>query len=212
VAFVPAALLVAVAALGTNILAHGDWRTPYAHRGVGDNWYDYPGSYWLPENVRGIDRGESSPLVYAFNVLIGHHGLFSLTPIWLLSAAGCAIWVSNRRNTPPAAHHSSDRAILAAFTLITSLVVLAFYLSRPQIDRNYGGGTCCLRWLLWLSPLWLLTLVPSADCLGQSRFGRPAAIALLVGSAFSAAYAADNPWVHPWIFDYWTAMGWIDYK
>ena len=31
-AFVPAALLVAAAALGTNILAHGDWRTPYAHR------------------------------------------------------------------------------------------------------------------------------------------------------------------------------------
>ena len=31
-AFVPAALLVAAAAVGTNILAHGDWRTPYAHR------------------------------------------------------------------------------------------------------------------------------------------------------------------------------------
>ena len=34
--------------------------------------------------------------VYAFNVLIGHHGLFSLTPIWLLSAAGC-VHVAERR-------------------------------------------------------------------------------------------------------------------
>jgi len=30
-------------------------------------------------------------------------------------------------------------------------------------------------------------------------------------SVFSASYAADNPWSHPWIFDYWTSMGWIDY-
>ena len=51
------------------------------------------GSYWQPENLRGIDRGEASPLRYAFKCLIGHHGLFSLTPIWLLSAAGCVIWL-----------------------------------------------------------------------------------------------------------------------
>ncbi|HZN33197.1 MAG TPA: hypothetical protein VFB80_05235, partial [Pirellulaceae bacterium] len=34
-AFVPAALVVAAGAFGTNILAHGDWRTPYAHRSDG---------------------------------------------------------------------------------------------------------------------------------------------------------------------------------
>ncbi|HEX5102873.1 MAG TPA: hypothetical protein VFV87_03630, partial [Pirellulaceae bacterium] len=32
IAFAPPALLVAAAALGTNYDAHGDWRTPYAHR------------------------------------------------------------------------------------------------------------------------------------------------------------------------------------
>ncbi len=202
-AFAPAALLVAAAAIGTNILAHGDWQTPYAHRGPGDNWYDYPGSYWLAENLRGIDRGEESPLRYAFNVLIGHHGLFSLTPIWLLSAAGCIFWFRNG---------DSSRRGLAVITLVTTFVVIGFYLSRGQIDRNYGGGTCCLRWLLWLTPLWLLTLLPAADWLSTSRWGRCAAIALLLLSVFSAAYAADNPWTHPWIFDYWTAMGWIDYK
>jgi len=292
-AFVPAALLVAAAVVGTNILAHGDWRTPYAHRKDGaaiatltdalavplndgeataqlladlreqkvavseqpiieqrargdrwllwdaptrtelilqrtpegapkaeievrrrDNWYDYEGSYWQPKNLRGIDRGEESPLRYAFNVLIGHHGLFSLTPIWLLTVAGCAMWLrdmASGRRQPPGNSAITNRAI-AAITVITTLVVLAFYLSRPQIDRNYGGGTCCLRWLLWLTPLWLLTLLPAADWLSTSRWGRAATIALLLVSAFSAAYAADNPWTHPWIFDYWTSMGWIDYK
>ena len=58
----------------------------------------------------------------------------------------------------------------------------------------------------------LLTLLPAADWLSTSRLGRATAITLLLLSAFSAAYAADNPWTHPWIFDYWTAMGWIDYK
>jgi hypothetical protein len=282
-AYVPAVLLVAAAAFWTNIIAHGDWRTPYAHRQDGmiaaslpasaapvldagktlaeighdadgarymlegyqlsnqlqtivrtpgqrwelwdpetqrrfalvlvadrgkieirdwDNWYDYPGSYWRPERLEGVDRGEPSPAVYAFNVLIGHHGLFSLTPIWLLSAAGCAMWFSRGDSTQKA---------LAAGTLLITLIVIGFYLTRPQIDRNYGGGTCCLRWLIWLTPLWLLTMLPAANWLSRSWWGRSLVLALLAASVFSAHYAADNPWSHPWIFDYWTALSWIKY-
>jgi len=208
IAFLPAVLAVAAAALLTNYIAHGDWRTPYAHRSPGDNWYDYPGSYWLPQAVRGIDVGEPSPVVYAFNCLVGHHGLFSLTPIWLLSAAGCFIWL--RRGGTGVSPVPSSR-LVAVTTLVTTLVILAFYLSRPQLDRNYGGGTCCLRWLIWLTPLWLLTMLPAVDWLGKSRFGRAFAIVLLAISVFSASYAADNPWSHPWIFDYWQSMGWINY-
>ena len=308
-AFVPAVLLVAAAAIGTNILAHGDWRTPYAHRSDGpvlatiadhlaaplndgvvppelvealrekqidisdralieqrtrgdrwvlwdeptqtrlalqrtpegepnggirvhawDNWYDYPGSYWTPKNLAGVDRGESSPARYAFNVLIGHHGLFSLTPLWLLSAAGCVMWLrreaSGGREPPefsdstrppdlsgltPTARLPTARQAIALVTLLITAVVIAFYLSRPQIDRNYGGGTCCLRWLIWLTPLWLLTLLPAVDWLCRSWWGRAIVLALLAVSAFSAHYAADNPWSHPWIFDYWTSLGWIKY-
>jgi hypothetical protein len=280
-AFVPAALVVAAAALGTNILAHGDWRTPYAHRSDGpvigrlddtaavplnegvaspemvaqmreqrieisdqptieqrirgerwvlwdeptktrlalvrtpegsrqigieirrwDNWYDYEGSNWVPGKLRGTDRGEPSRLVYALNVLIGHHGLFSLTPLWLLSAAGVAIWL--RRG-------DATQRVVATGTLITTVVVLTFYIYRPLIDRNYGGVTCCLRWMIWLTPLWLLTLLPAADNLSRTWWGRMVALACLGVSVFSAMYAADNPWSHPWIFDYWTAMGWIKY-
>ena len=214
-AFVPAVLAIAAAALITNYLAHGDWRTPYAHRSPGDNWYDYPGSYWLKDNVRGIDRGEPSPLIYAFNCLLGHHGLFSLTPIWLLSAAGCFMWLTRHNDSParplsPSPSLSTSR-LLAATTLLTTAVILTFYLTRPQLDRNYGGGTCCLRWLLWLTPLWLLTLLPAADWLSKTRLGRALAITLLALSVFSATYPSDNPWSHPWIFNYWQSMGWINY-
>jgi len=218
VAFLPAVLVIAAGALVTNYLAHGDWRTPYAHRNPGDNWYDYPGSYWVGNNVRGIDVGEPSPLVYTFNCLVGHHGLFSLSPIWLLSVIGCFGWLAQSRDATKMETRNaaegvpySVQSIVAAATLLITGVVLAFYLTRPQIDRNYGGGTCCLRWLLWLTPLWLITLLPAADWLGKSRWGRVFAITLLVVSVFSAGYAADNPWSHPWIFDYWTSMGWITY-
>jgi hypothetical protein len=179
-----------------------------------DNWYDYPGSYWFRKNLRGIDVGEKLPTVYAFNCLIGHHGLFSLTPLWLLTIAGCFISLDNFSLI----HKSIDRnsrlttqRIIAFTTLITTAVILTFYLTRPQLDRNYGGGTCCLRWLIWLTPLWLLTMLPTADWLGKSRLGRAVTIGLLAVSVFSAAYAADNPWSHPWIFDYWQSMGWINY-
>ena len=58
-------------------------------------------SYW--SKPEGIDRGAPSVGWYALNVLVGHHGIFSLTPVWLLAVPGvillgwgratdCAIW------------------------------------------------------------------------------------------------------------------------
>src|SRR5262249_5831649 len=66
-------------------------------RGHKSNWYDYEftrtdgklvSSYWRPENRQGIDIGEPSLGKYAANLLVGHHGIFSLTPIWLLAIPG----------------------------------------------------------------------------------------------------------------------------
>jgi hypothetical protein len=206
---------------------HRRWalqRTPEGSRSLGieirqwDNWYDYPGTHWDPTKLTGIDRGEPSPLVYAFHCLVGHHGLFSLTPIWLLSVAGCWMWLRRQGGpTVPLGHaleetsssacpmgtigpHSATTRVLAIATISITLVVLAFYLSRPLIDRNYGGHTTALRWMIWLTPLWLLTLVPAADWLGQSRRGRATLLALFAISAFSAHYGADNPWTHPWLY------------
>lgn len=99
------------------------------------------------------------------------------------------------------AQATSTRRALAIATAVITLVVLAFYLTRPQMDRNYGGGTCCLRWLVWLTPLWLLTMLPVADRLGRSWWGRSLGLALLAISVFSAHYAADNPWENPWIYN-----------
>ncbi|WP_254507196.1 emopamil-binding family protein [Anatilimnocola floriformis] len=167
-----------------------------------DDWYDYEGTYWTADRLQGVDKGEPSVAVYIFNCLIGHHGLFSLTPIWLFSVWGLFLWLRGPRDA---------RWFLAAAITLLTLVVLAFYFSRPLIDRNYGGVTSGLRWLFWLIPLWLLAIIPAADATANSRWGRIAAVICFAISVFSANYAALNPWSQPWLFEYWYQLGWINY-
>ena len=274
--FLPPALLVAAAAVGTNYLAHGTWKPPYAQRQDGEvlatlpldeefsaqresgplsdslrsalagagvevsdksrlentateqrqvlidprsnerlavvseeaelrvhqwgNWYEYPGSYWSSGKLQGVDRGEPLVWLYAVHCLVGHHGLFSLTPIWLLTLAG--LWIGLRGRDP-------DWRGLSWAALLISVVVIGFYLSRPQIDRNYGGVTCCLRWLLWLAPLWLMAMLPAVDRAANSRRLCWLCLALLAVSAFTATYSATNPFSHPWLYEYWQFLGWV---
>ncbi|MGV3605064.1 MAG: hypothetical protein ACO1RA_01565 [Planctomycetaceae bacterium] len=166
-------------------------------------WYDYPGTYWTPNVERtSVDRGEANRLVYALHVLIGHHGIFSLSPVWLLSLVGLSIVLYHGRGRDWQAN---------AATLLLFAVVLAFYLSRSQVDRNYGGFCCGLRWMFWFIPIWTLQLLPIMDRLARSKWGISPGIVCLTISVFSAHYANLNPWQHPWLFDYWTYLGWIDY-
>ena len=207
--FAPLALLVLAAAFGTNYWAHDSWRPPYAHRSAtdpDDNWYDYGyelggkerQSYWL--DPQGIDKGEPSKLDYALHCFVGHHGIFSLTPVWLLSAWGAWLWL--RGGT------TSERQLAAGIALLT-VTVLTFYIGlRPQIDRNYGGMTNGLRWLFWLAPLWLWAMLPAADRLSQCRRGMSVALVLLTFSVLSASYPTWNPWIQPWIYNWLQSCGW----
>jgi hypothetical protein len=205
IGYVPAALFVALAAIGTNYLAHDSLRPPYMHRSatdLADNWYDYTyerdgrvrESYW--RNPVGVDRGEPSAAAYAFHATLGHHGVFSLTPIWLLSIWGLAIWARD-----PA------RRELALGIALLSVVCLAFYLSRPQMDRNYGGMTSGFRWMFWFAPMWLVALLPAVDRLAHSRAGRGLTLVLLALSVMSASYPTWNPWTHPWLWNFLQAFG-----
>jgi hypothetical protein len=194
IAFVPAVLLVAAAFFATNWIAHGSLNPPYGH----PDWYKYPGSHW--NNPTGIDRGEPSKLTYAFHALVGHHGVFSLTPIWCLSIVGMLMWLFSR---------DRSRRDVAAVAALMTVICLAFYLgTRPQHERNYGGMTSGFRWMFWCAPLWLVTMLPAVDRLARSTIGMALAALLLTFSVLSASYPTWNPWTHPWLYHWMESTGW----
>ena len=210
VGFAPAVLVVAAGFFGANWIAHASLRPAYAHRSTtdpADNWYQYTyqrngkqyHSYW--EDRKGIDRGEPSRAVYALHCLVGHHGIFSLSPIWILSLIGLAIWLV--RPDDPRLRE------LALLILAVSGACFVFYVGVVGLaDRNYGGSTCGLRWMFWLIPMWLLTLLPAADLAARRRWTRAVVLVLLMASALSATYPTWNPWTHPWIYNWMQYAGW----
>lgn len=201
------------------------------HLGVyhwGD-WYDYPQSYWLEGKKKGVDKGEPSKLKYAFHCLFGHHGIFSLTPVWIVAVLGALMTLRSggvSRSGIDQAHSTSAQQrksststsisplsaivgrfgaerILTAAIVLTSIVVVGFYLTRPLEDRNYGGVCSGLRWSFWLIPLWFWLAVRGMERV-KTHLSRWIVILLLLVGVFSAHYPWRNPWTSPWI-DQWLA-------
>jgi len=169
------------------------------------NWYDYPNSYWSKlnnDNKSQVDRGQPDRAAYAFHVLFGHHGIFSLTPIWIFSLAGMVAMTLGYKFAG-----QYQMRWLGALAIALSVIVIGFYLRRPAIDCNYGGVTSGLRWAFWLIPLWLVTMLPVVDWLAKSRTGKTICYLLLAISILSAAYSASNPWVNPWLYEIWDMTG-----
>ena len=212
------ALLVTVAFFGTNWIAVHDLKPAQMHREGADNWYDYPGSYW--KTKQGIDAGEKSAGIYAMNVLVGHHGIFSLTPIWWLVLLGAGIWLVTNSPLPPGEGQGvrvEDRVttvaqhlrLLALLGLCVTVACLAFYIWCPGVDRNYGGNASAFRWVFWLAPLWLVLMLPAADLMARRRWSRALALLLLAASVVSCHYPTWNPWTPPWIMNLLGYMGWL---
>jgi hypothetical protein len=250
--FLPPALLLGGAFFYTNYLAIGQWMPAYGE--FGGPWYEYDGSIWklYPGEARlGIEWAsqKESWWVYAFHFLLGHHGVFSLTPVWILAIFGaiaCAwtafsTWqgkIARRTALPSRPAGSGEPSygtrfdtgegkprtgetgaidtrtpalrLVAVFTLVLTAVVLAFFLTW-QKRWNYGGWTSGPRWLIWLTPFWLLSMVPVADWLATRRWGRGLAYALLAVSVISVSYPAWNPWRHPWLYNFLEYLGLMPY-
>jgi hypothetical protein len=94
-------------------------------------------------------------------------------------------------------------------TLTVSVVVIGFYIHTSD---NYGGWGNGPRWLMWLTPLWLLSALPALDRLARVRWGHALALTLLGLSVLSAHYFDWNPWRHPWVYNYLDDKGLIPYN
>ena len=177
--FVPAAALPCVAFLVTQYLAFGQFKPVYEE--FGTKSYNYEGSVWNtplemdwfnPHPERNPDgtvktNPDGSPAmtkaepvsVYLLHMTFGHHGVFSLTPLYLFSLYGALrLGVGRGRRL---------RAV-SWLTLFLTAAMLAFYAWNPKA-RNYGGSTQGLRLALLADPL----LADHAPPRGRSRTGTP---------------------------------------
>lgn len=200
--YLPGVLIPLVFFVMTNYAATGTWKPFYT--GFGTELYNYTvngrPSYW--SNPQGIDRSRDLFPVYLFHCLLGHHGLISLTPVMLLT-----IWSWWKRSPGS----SPALGLLNRLSCLATLIVFGFYLTKTQ-SYNYGGMTCGLRWMFWLTPLWILAMLPVLDRYSRSfRFRTFCAVCLAI-TVFSVHWEATNPWRHPWIFVWWEQWGWISYK
>jgi len=194
IAGVPAVIVVMAAFFVTNFIAHKTLMPAYSQ----PEWYKFENyqkygktinSYWL--NPQGVDKGEPQRNVYAFHTIVGHHGILSLTPVWIIAMIGALMMLRSRMR---------DFALL---TLVMTLICVAFYIvAMEQPNRNYGGMTCGHRWTFWLIPFWTLCLLPALDGMAKSRVLRWCGLLLLLLSAMSVAYPLWNPWSHPWMMNF----------
>jgi len=180
-----------------------------------DDWYDYPKSYWLPGVKKGVDLGEADRWNYIVQFTIGHHGVLSLTPIWIWSILGGVIWLSrgskSLETVAPYRSESvanaelpglrgwvlSERGIAAALISVT-LACLVFYASRDIEDRNYGGVSSGFRWLFWIIPGWIWLAIPALDRSASKPFLRGLVYLALCLGILAAVIPWSNPWSQPW--------------
>lgn len=200
--FVPAALIPLAGFFITNYHATGGWKPFYMYYGTEKYRFVFEGkpSYWM--NPQGIDQARESPLIYFMHCTIGHHGIFSLTPIYLITFFS---WLT------PFFWWKSRLRAFHLLGLALSVIVLGFYMTKTD-NYNYGGVSVALRWMLWLTPFWILTMIPLLNRSGSSLFLRLPILAFLLVSLFSAWSPTNAPWTHPWLFSLMEKYKWINYE
>lgn len=223
-AFVPLALIPLAGFFYTNYQVAGTWKPFYMTYGTETYRYIVDGvpSYWL--RPAGLDTNPDSTPVYFMNCTVGHHGILSLTPVFLFTLL---VWLGFGRRISGAADEGASDTFLTTEELATAkarpkrpatvdpasvftfvrhvglfltVLTIGFFLSKTE-NYNYGGTSCALRWTLWLTPLWTIGMLPVLVSVSKSRAGRVFACVLLAASTGSAWYPAANPWQHPWIYE-----------
>jgi NADH:ubiquinone oxidoreductase subunit K len=197
--FLPVAVLVGAAYLYTTYLSTGGLLPYYLY--FNTDYYQYEGSYW--RNPRGIDAADEPKWFYLLNILFGHHGLFSLTPVFLIAFYGMI-------------REKDIFTVIQGMGLLLTVSMVIFYTFKTN---NYGGVCQGARWLFWLVPFWLISLATAADRHFKSPKFRVFAVIALLLSLMSVGHALTGnrdkgrpgPWSQSWIQIFMHDMGWIDY-
>ncbi len=215
--YVPAAIVPLAAFLITNWICTGGLKPFYMYYGTEKYNYVHNGvpSYWM--NPQDLDANQEPWPVYLFHCLIGHHGLFSLTPALLLTIPGILLMlkykarlVSSKGSESSAVSLSDLRPVVIIGGLL-SVITLSFYLTRTE-NYNYGGNSVALRWMLWLTPFWWLMMVPALEYFQSRAKAKIVCSCLLAMSVFTATWSFNRPWKPSWLYVAMETTGAIKYR
>ena len=158
--------------------------------------YHYPGSYW--DKPQGIDAGKDPIYLQLFHYVLGHHGIISLSPIFVWAFAGMFLKATPRFWTIGAV---SLTFVNFAFLFITS--------------SNYGGVCQGPRWFFWLIPFWLLFLPHGLEATGRRRGMKVIIIVAVIWSIYSVVFAmvgeTAGPWSRSWLHHLMHTAGLVKY-
>ncbi len=139
--FVPASILPVAAFVGAQYAEFGTMYLPY--ESFGTPTYLYAGSFWeTPLELDYFNKEPEHVRVYLFHMLFGHHGIFSLTPLFLFSTWGAARLLGGRRLL----------TLCIVLTLVTIVGLGAYYLRDPDA-WSPGGDKFEYAWLLISIPI-----------------------------------------------------------
>jgi hypothetical protein len=140
-------------------------------------------------NATDIDGLRESKDIYAFNVLLGHHGVFSMTPLYLFGLWELLRSLRYRRFL--------RESILCAIALAG---FFGFYILRT---RNYGGWCVGMRWLVPVMPLLLLYFGIWVDRVKLTRLLWALVLSAFLVSCFNVQDGLTSPFQfsvwHNWL-------------
>ena len=175
--FLPAAAVPVAAHFLLSLASTGSLLPVYLRPDL----YQFQEGYWTAP--AGIDALHEPKHIYFFNILLGHHGLFSMTPVFLLAA--WSMVRNSARGSP-----KREEVFTVGVPVLAALVFLGLR------TRNYGGICAGLRWMILSMPLLFLFV---ASWIEEHR-SRGAMI--LLGALFliGLVMLADVPWANagPW--------------
>lgn len=194
---VPPALVIAAGFFFTNWLALGSIVPAQLQKNSA--LYHYEGSHW--NNPVGIDAQHEPWPIYVFHMTLGHHGILSLSPVFLFVPVSFVVFLASKQRRLAALHWLS---------LGLTALVGGFYTLASNVDHNYGGGCKGLRWFFWLMPLWLMVAPLGSEVWSRHRWVRGLAIAALCVSVWTTLDAVSAPWGSSWLhvlFQRWGIVG-----
>jgi hypothetical protein len=172
---VPAALIPLAAFVAAQYAALGEFKLSYED--FGKEPYLYEGSLWKTPleldvlNVPWLDPAETARRgiqresygMYLFHMTLGHHGFWSLTPIFLFSLAGLFRLLRGGGKL---------LAICACLEFLAIAGLVGYYLYDPAAWSD-GGPLHHLVWLFWLIPALVALLGVLSWFLVLRRGGEP---------------------------------------